>query len=367
MDRSALTGVVSGIRGKGDRHMDVSYAQNLEDYVLWRALGEKRDGFYIDVGGGHPVADNVSCWFYLQGWSGIVVEPQAGLARAYAFTRPRDSVFCGVAGAHPGEVEFHEVDRLHGFSSTRPDAARIAAEFGATHTTRRVAMTTLNDLIERAGVRHIDFLKIYVEGAESEVLAGLDLALHRPKVLCIEAVAPGDMAENWSDWEPRLIASAYEFMLFDGLNRYYAAREAADVIARFPRVKPEWGVVPTFGVWDRAPVNPQHPDHALAVALTRSFLKALPQLGSPLLLRVLLQGETVEQLEGPATLEAKNAALNRLLPGATQSLRDRLAALEAPSILEFHQLVMESDEYRMALARIAMSYDGGQIVDGSAI
>lgn len=347
--------------------MDVSYAQNLEDYVLWRALGEKRNGFYIDVGGGHPVADNVSCWFYLQGWSGIVVEPQTDLARAYAFTRPRDNVFCGVAGASAGEVEFHVVDRLHGFSSMRPDAARIAAEFGATHSTRRVAMTTLNDLIERAGVSQIDFLKIDVEGAEAEVLAGLDLVRHRPKALCIEAVAPGDMAENWSEWEPRLIASGYEFMLFDGLNRYYAAREAADVIARFPRGKPEWGVVPSFGVWERAPVNPQHPDHALAVSLVRSFLKALPQLGSPLLLRVLLQGEAVDELEGPATPEAKSAALDRLLPGASQHVRARFVAMEAPGVLEFHQLVMESDEYRMALARIAMSYDGGQIVDGETI
>jgi hypothetical protein len=69
--------------------MDLSYAQNLEDYVLWRALGDKPSGFYIDVGGGHPVADNVSCWFYLAGWRGIVVEPQENLARVYAHARPR--------------------------------------------------------------------------------------------------------------------------------------------------------------------------------------------------------------------------------------------------------------------------------------
>ena len=347
--------------------MDVSYAQNLEDYVLWRALGEKPDGFYVDVGGGHPVADNVSCWFYLQGWSGLIVEPQADLARAYAFTRPRDNVFCGVAGRQAGEVEFHVVDRLHGFSSIRADAARIATDFGATHSTRRVAMTTLNDLIEHSGATDIDFLKIDVEGAEADVLAGIDLARHRPKALCIEAVAPGDMAENWNEWEPRLLASSYEFMLFDGLNRYYAAREAADVIARFPRVKPEWGTIPTFGEWERAPVNPSHPDHPLARALVRAFLKALPQLGSPLLLGVLLQGMAVEELDRPATKDAKAAALDLLLPGAPSHLRTRFAAMDAPGILEFYQLVIESDDYRIALARIAMSYDGGQIVDGDAI
>ncbi len=348
--------------------MDISYAQNLEDYVLWRALGEKAAGFYIDVGGGPPVADNVSCWFYLQGWRGLIVEPQENLARAYAFTRPRDTVFCGAAGAQSGEVEFHIVDRLHGFSSMRADAKAVALQFGASHRTKRVAMSTLNEIIAREGVRDIDFLKIDVEGAEADVLAGLDLSHYRPRALCIEAVAPGDMAENWSGWEPGLIAAGYDFMLFDGLNRYYAAREAADVAARFPRVKPEWGVVPTFGIWERAPTNPAHPDHALALRLVRGLLSALPQLDRALLLDVLTAGMTQQDFAAEATASAKAAALDLLLPGApAQQLRARFAAMEAANVREFCDAVMSSDHYRVALARIAMSYDGGQLVEGDAI
>jgi FkbM family methyltransferase len=353
--------------------MDVSYAQNLEDLVLWRALGGKRDGFYVDVGGGHPVADNVSCWFYLQGWRGIVVEPQENLACAYAFTRPRDFVFCGVAGAHGGVAEFHIVDRLHGFSSMRADAVRVAADFGATHSTRQVAMATLDELIAREGVTTVDFLKVDVEGAEAEVLAGLDLARHRPRALCIEAVALGDMGENWGEWEPRLLAAGYEFMLFDGLNRYYAACEAQDVVARFPRIKPEWGSIPTLGVWERAPTNANHPDHAMARGLLRGFLAALPRLDAALLLDVLMagsiaQGAPAQDLTAPATESAKRAALDVLLPcGAAPNLRTRLLGLEAPSVRAFCEKAMRDDEYRIALARIAMSYDGGQIVDGEAI
>ena len=63
--------------------MDLSYTQNLEDYHLALAFAGQASGRYIDIGGGHPVADNVSFWFYERGWQGIVVEPQPALAALY--------------------------------------------------------------------------------------------------------------------------------------------------------------------------------------------------------------------------------------------------------------------------------------------
>ena len=84
--------------------MDLSYAQNLEDYHLARVFADCPTGFYIDVGAGHPVADNVSFWFYLQGWRGIVVEPQGALADLYAHVRPRDVAIRGLLGARTGEA-----------------------------------------------------------------------------------------------------------------------------------------------------------------------------------------------------------------------------------------------------------------------
>src|ERR1700722_1067401 len=98
--------------------MELSYSQNLEDYHLSLAFAGQATGTYIDVGAGHPIADNVSFWFYERGWHGIVVEPQPELAALYPRLRPRDRVVRGLVGRHGGEIDFHVVERLHGLSTT---------------------------------------------------------------------------------------------------------------------------------------------------------------------------------------------------------------------------------------------------------
>ena len=53
----------------------VSYAQNFEDVMLWRALKHVEFGFYVDVGANDPEVDSVTKLFYDNGWRGVNVEP----------------------------------------------------------------------------------------------------------------------------------------------------------------------------------------------------------------------------------------------------------------------------------------------------
>jgi hypothetical protein len=87
--------------------MDLSYAQNMEDYHLWLAFGGQRKGTYIDIGSGHPIADNVSFFFYERGWQGLVVEPQRNLVDLHTRLRPRDISVCALIGARSGLTDFH--------------------------------------------------------------------------------------------------------------------------------------------------------------------------------------------------------------------------------------------------------------------
>jgi FkbM family methyltransferase len=309
--------------------MELSYSQNLEDYHLSLAFAGQSTGTYIDVGAGHPIADNVSFWFYERGWQGIVVEPQPELLTLYQRLRPRDLAIGGLVGRHCGEIDFHVVDRLHGLSTSLEGFARKAKAFGADYRTVRMPVTTLATLCEKHSMDSIDFLKIDVEGAEGDVLFGGDWKRFRPKVVVAEAVTPLASEQGWHDWEPFLIAQGYDFVLFDTLNRFYVAREHRDILTRLPSERAPWHAVRHMYEIGRAPENKQHPDHALAEDLARGFWASLPHLDADLLTSVLARARRIAK-------------------------PDDVAALAS---------MVDTEQFRAALGRIACGYDGGQIVD----
>jgi FkbM family methyltransferase len=309
--------------------MELSYTQNLEDYHLSLAFAGQATGTYIDVGGGHPVADNVSFWFYERGWSGIVVEPQADLAALYKQLRPRDRVVRGLIGRDSGEIDFYHVDRLHGFSTTVRDHAEKARQFGVDYATVRMPVITLAELCAMHDLGTIDFLKVDVEGGEADVLLGNNWTRFRPKVIVVEAIAPGSGEPAWTEWEPLLLAQGYHFTLFDTLNRFYVAQEHPDILARAPRERAPWDSARHMYEIGRAPDNALHPDHALARELARGFWATLPFLDPELIKTFLARARRIDD---PAGLDALAASIR-------------------------------SEAFRGSLGRIACGYDGGQIVD----
>ena len=120
-------------------------------------------------------------------------------------------------------------------------------------------MRTLAALIAEAGLEAIDFLKIDVEGAEAEVLAGMDFARHRPRVILLEAVAPGSMADASAAWERDLLAHGYRFAFFDRLNRFYVAEEAKDLAGASAGEPAPWDKVKHLWDCGRAPERPTTP------------------------------------------------------------------------------------------------------------
>jgi FkbM family methyltransferase len=203
----------------------ISYAQNFEDVMLARVFSNRTDGFYVDVGAGDPVNLSVTKWFYDLGWSGINIEPNRSFFKKLSADRSRDvNLDCG-AGASRKRAQFIEmpIPELSSFDSRVHASAREQKIFG---TTRTVCVMPLTEILDQyADERHIDFLKVDVEGWEREVLCGLDLQRYRPIVILVESIWPETRTESQSEWEGELIAALYTFVYFDGINRFYLANE----------------------------------------------------------------------------------------------------------------------------------------------
>ena len=85
----------------------ISYAQNREDVMVYRALKALGKGTYIDVGAGDPVNDSVTKYFYDQGWSGINIEPHPVRFQALKEQRTRDINLQSVLSDCVKECEFY--------------------------------------------------------------------------------------------------------------------------------------------------------------------------------------------------------------------------------------------------------------------
>jgi FkbM family methyltransferase len=210
----------------------ISYAQNFEDLMLWRALSGVAEGRYIDIGAQSPVIDSVSRLFHQAGWRGVHVEPSTAYAAELREQRPGDLVIESVVAQTPGEHVFFEIPET-GLSTIRDDIASAHADAGFAPRERRVEAITLDDVFALAGEGAVHWLKIDVEGAEADVLAGWRTSPQRPWIVLVESTRPLTQIESHDEWESLLTAKGYRFAWFDGLNRFYVAPEHAALLAAF--------------------------------------------------------------------------------------------------------------------------------------
>ena len=212
----------------------ISYSQNLEDIILWRALKDVKNGFYVDVGAAWPDIHSVTKLFYDKGWFGINIEPNPEFYARLCEQRPRDINLRIAVCDRNGE------GNLNLFSDT--GLSTLDAEVAKEHVKNKfdcvsinVTTATLSSLFQRflPKKQEIHFLKIDVEGLEAEVLASNNWLLYRPWIIVVESTLPLSQVECQQTWEPRLLAASYTFAYADGLNRFYIENVHLDLLAFF--------------------------------------------------------------------------------------------------------------------------------------
>jgi hypothetical protein len=100
----------------------ISYAQNYEDVLLWRALRtcprllHRRRRQRSEL-------HSVTKAFYDAGWSGINIEPMPSYRAAFREQRPRDINLNVAAGASSGSITLFDVPDVNGWASTDAEVA----------------------------------------------------------------------------------------------------------------------------------------------------------------------------------------------------------------------------------------------------
>ena len=211
----------------------ISYSQNREDVLLWRALKAIPHGFYIDVGANDPDEDSVTKAFYDRGWHGINIEPLPSHHRSLQEQRPHDINLLMAAGSSDGALELFDVPAIRGWATSSLSVAQMHRDQGHVVEASTVPVRRLRTICEEWVTGDIHFLKIDVEGFEADVISGMDFACWRPWVVVVEATLPGSEVSSHAHWEPVLTNSRYQMAHFDGLNRFYIAEEHAELAAAF--------------------------------------------------------------------------------------------------------------------------------------
>jgi len=212
----------------------ISYAQNCEDVILWRALKHVKNGFYIDVGAAWPEKHSVTKAFYDRGWWGINIEPNPTLFTSLSNQRGRDINLQVAVGVSDGEVMISYIDGT-GLSTLDNSIANLHKLSGHNVISAMINTQSLGRIF-LSNVpfgQDIHFLKIDIEGSEKQAILSNNWTTYRPWIVLVEATLPMSQQESFEEWEPILLGADYVFSYADGLNRFYVAKEQSYLINSF--------------------------------------------------------------------------------------------------------------------------------------
>lgn len=156
-------------------------------------------GYFVEVGGNDGIQQSNT--FILEkryGWRGLLVEPVPRLARRCKRSRSRSIVknLALVSRENSGiSIEMIDLGLMTFVSRDRNEDNENQIINGVKYSGRNpkkfeIKGDTLSSVLFEVGNPQIDFFSLDVEGYELEVLSGLDLRRHRPKLILIETMNP---------------------------------------------------------------------------------------------------------------------------------------------------------------------------------
>ncbi len=180
-----------------------SYAQTGEDKIVLMLLGVLgiQSGRYLDIGANDPFRHSNTALLYLNGHSGIVVDPEAGLKQAFARSRPRDRFLaCAVTPNACKTLKIFCMQESTLTTSDEREARRLMDSGQKLRETLEMPAITIPEILAQyCQNQWPDFLDLDIEGSDEEVLYNSGIGPSTgPGILCLETLKfiPGSKGQK---------------------------------------------------------------------------------------------------------------------------------------------------------------------------
>ena len=157
-----------------------------EDLAASKFFKNKKKRFYIDIGCYHPTHINNTYLLYKKGWNGINIDVSQFSIDLFKFMRPDDLNYkCAVSETKKKVNLYYQKEHSQLISINK----LTAKKFIKGRLKKKIINSySLEEILSWGKYKdyEIDFLDVDVEGADLQVLKGLNFSKRKPKLICVE-------------------------------------------------------------------------------------------------------------------------------------------------------------------------------------
>ena len=164
----------------------ISYSFGGIDSLIANIFKNKNNGFYVDIGCGHPIKNNNTYLLSKKGWRGINIDLDKENINLFNIYRKKDENINIAISNDNKEVDLYFYHSKSAINTISKDAANY--QKARVSSVKKIKSTTLNELLDASKFKdiEIDFLSIDVEGSELLVLKNFNFKKYSPKVIVVE-------------------------------------------------------------------------------------------------------------------------------------------------------------------------------------
>ena len=166
----------------------ISYSYGGIDSLVNYIFKEKKKGFYVDIGCGHPIKNNNTYLLYKKGWHGINADLSPKSIELFNYARKRDVNINIAIADKKGQADlfyYHDMSSINTIDKKTSNYQKAEVK-----KVINIPTDTLNSVIENSpsGNVEINFMSIDVEGSELNALKNFNLLKYSPKILVVECL-----------------------------------------------------------------------------------------------------------------------------------------------------------------------------------